>query len=488
MTKAWLLLLSLAVLPLAAKPPADGTWELAFQDDFDGTRLDPEVWQSQAGPSGHILSSRWPENVEVKDGLLRLLTKQEERAGQQWTSGNVWTKPQFGPGYYEARYRYGAAAGLNNAFWLWKVVPWKTGGLTEIDINEGHYPNEINTNIHYHRDHRGAHHFGNAKAFTYDGLDLAKEFHTYGLQWTPSELIFYFDDQPIRTLPHNIFVGEGMQVMFSSAVAKFAGAVTDALDGTAMEVDWVKVYRRNEPWPTRPASAPLKFPAAIRWHESAGLDTCADGELPASWHRLRGTESGAASLQNVPVLRWTTVGGKADTLETVQPASEAIGNRGLALVGNDLVYAPLPEPVNGPVLLTFDLMLSSPWTTFTLATAGPGYDPERVRQSASEWAWTERVGLYLTVVGGGYLRCYADNAWHELGLVDPGVWLNVQLRLDPADGTFELAATGMPPARGRFRNPVDGLAGLVFHNRPQEDEPAPAYFANLRVGELPAAP
>jgi beta-glucanase (GH16 family) len=148
-----------ALVPAALAAPAPGSflpggpskWKLSWSEEFDGqdAKLD-ERWISQNGPSGHILCSRWRENVEVKDGTLRLVNKKEKRGGQDWTSGSITTKEKFLYGYFECRYRYAAAEGTNNSFWLMtqnKTQPEK-GKNFEIDINEGHFPNEINTNIH----------------------------------------------------------------------------------------------------------------------------------------------------------------------------------------------------------------------------------------------------------------------------------------------------------------------------------------------------
>lgn len=134
-----------------AEPPKDKTWELAFEDDFSGTTADLSArWAFQNGPSGHILCSRWRENAVVDNGVLRLLNKKETRAGQDWTSASIWTKQEFKYGYFECRYKYGSTTGLNNSFWLMtsgKERP-EVPVRFEIDINEGHFPNQINTNIH----------------------------------------------------------------------------------------------------------------------------------------------------------------------------------------------------------------------------------------------------------------------------------------------------------------------------------------------------
>ncbi|WP_334318966.1 family 16 glycosylhydrolase [Termitidicoccus mucosus] len=151
------LLLSLASIvfieaPLSADPPPGGEWRLVFADEFDYADADLDrEWISQNGPSGHILSSRWRENARVENGVLKLIGKKENRGGQDWTAGNIWTKKLFKYGYFECRYKYAAATGTNNSFWLmtqgWQQIPAGKKRF-EIDINEGHYPDEINVNLH----------------------------------------------------------------------------------------------------------------------------------------------------------------------------------------------------------------------------------------------------------------------------------------------------------------------------------------------------
>lgn len=127
-------------------------WKLEWQDEFGYSNEQlGSLWQFQNGPTENpwVLSSRWRDNVTVEDGVLHLHSKKETRAGQNWTTGNVWSKRTFGYGYYEARMKYAGAYGTNNSFWLWPKQGVDAGQKAcEIDINEGHYPNIINTNVH----------------------------------------------------------------------------------------------------------------------------------------------------------------------------------------------------------------------------------------------------------------------------------------------------------------------------------------------------
>ena len=130
-------------------PPSPG-WELAFEEQFDGGDAELDArWDFQNGPSGHILCSRWRDNAVLDNGILRMIARKEDRAGQDWTAASLWTKQEFQYGYYECRYRYAPVAGTNNSFWIMQK-PGSASGRFEIDINEGHYPFEVNMNLHQH--------------------------------------------------------------------------------------------------------------------------------------------------------------------------------------------------------------------------------------------------------------------------------------------------------------------------------------------------
>lgn len=220
-------------------PPNPGQWELAFSDDFNGNWLDTNVWRSAQGQSwGKLLSARYPENVAVTNGLLRLITRKEKRGGKEWTSAMLsTTKFRQKYGYWESRYRYAAASGLNQAFWMNPGTKEKDKSF-EIDVNEGHYPTDINSSLHQ----SGL--VSQSKRFVAD-YDLAADFHVYAVDWSEREVIYYFDGQEIYRVP-NTKAHLEVPVIFATAVLPFwAGPVTDALDGKSMDVDWVRVYQRK---------------------------------------------------------------------------------------------------------------------------------------------------------------------------------------------------------------------------------------------------
>jgi len=231
--------------PVPSQLPA-GNWKLVFQDEFSGTLQDVDAgWIFQNGPSGHILCSRWRDNASVSNGVLHLNARKETRAGQAWTAASLWTRSRFKYGYFECRYRYAKATGTNNSFWLMTLEgtgPDKKEGKFEIDINEGHVPSEINMNVHNWSGKHWAKHTDLVK----EGADLTETYHLYGLAWDENALVWYFDGQEIRREPNTI-CRLPAPVFLSLAVIKWGGLVTDAIDGTSMDVDFVRVYERATP-------------------------------------------------------------------------------------------------------------------------------------------------------------------------------------------------------------------------------------------------
>jgi hypothetical protein len=219
-----------------AGPPRESQWKLTFHDDFNGDTLDRLAWSVDSSSPAHIQSSRWPENVEVKEGVLSLLTKREQRGGKEWTTGHIWTR-QFRQlyGYFEARLRIGKASGLNNAFWLFTTNP----AVHEIDITESHFPRRNNYTIHNY----GANPRTAVGRFWISPFDMSDDFQVFGAEWDAAGVTFYVNGARVgRTLC--AFCTVPADVRLSTAVIPWAGTITEALDGTRMDVEWVRVYRR----------------------------------------------------------------------------------------------------------------------------------------------------------------------------------------------------------------------------------------------------
>jgi beta-glucanase (GH16 family) len=236
-------------LVLAPNPPPGGDWQLVFEDRFDKPAVDESVWTIDNSVRVRNRLGRWRENVEIKDGHIRLLNKVESRNGCVWSSGNLLTKNEWQYGYFEASYRYARAIGINNAFWGFSKNT--DNPQVELNPNEGWYPDIINAHfyIHHKKDGKTTHLTNGTADGTLLGYrageNLADDFHVYGMEWNEKELIFYFDGREIRRLP-NIDCHRPIAVWFSTYIADWAGGkATRAVDGSFMEVDWVRVWQKE---------------------------------------------------------------------------------------------------------------------------------------------------------------------------------------------------------------------------------------------------
>ena len=230
-----------------AGPPTDEEWVMTFNDEFLGDSVNWDVWISgQYGPGGSVQSARGPDNAVVKDGNLYMMTKKEKKADKEWTTAHMWVSPTVfrqAYGYFEARYKICESTGINNAFWL-MTSPALVSDSTqnfELDINEGHYPNEVCATYHeYSTGERIAY----SKSYR-SAYNLALDYHTYALEWNPDELIYYCDGMEIAR-HKNINAHIALFPYLSSAVLSWAGTVKDDADGTAQIVDYVRVWQRPQ--------------------------------------------------------------------------------------------------------------------------------------------------------------------------------------------------------------------------------------------------
>ena len=125
-------------------------WRMTWNDEFDypDSMLEKNWISQNSDVNTTIACGRWRENCLISNGTLKLMNKGPKSGyPSPYTSGNVWSRKTFQYGYFECRYKYAAAHATNNSFW---IMATSGSPRFEIDINEGHYPNEIATNTHNH--------------------------------------------------------------------------------------------------------------------------------------------------------------------------------------------------------------------------------------------------------------------------------------------------------------------------------------------------
>lgn len=462
--------------------PSHATWDLAFRDEFDGDSVDWNVWKSENGKRSER-TGRYPANNVVKDGFLYQYTRklQPQIDGMDWSCAAIETRDYTQTyGYFECRMKYNPYH--NNAFWLFRPrdkfpqPPW-----CEVDINEGHTPNQVRLSLHWFTwpmgDKQPLELHTSHEIQRIPGAELDKEFHVYGCEWNEREFVYYFDGKPIRRVKNPGF-NAPMDIRISTLITgrelkQYEKDGRDkSIDGSAMVVDWVRSWRRtrevgNATYEALPIvnykittdSKPLLTKAGVPAKPLASTRFGDDIKLPDGWY--------------------------------VGDGKPLVKDGVLSLVADDYAYWLFPSEVNTRMELTFETR-QEPCADNGLLISTLGKfdqnDPAKVRISYHDG----NVGLYLWFAERfvRYFRGnYTEKGFHYSGQVLPKKeWQTYRLVIDFPQQAFELY--GGSPERfvgsGEFRNPQKNARGLAFKTRKVGEEFAtgretPVELRNLNV-------
>lgn len=240
----------------------DESYNLVFDDEFDGTTLDTTKWRYNYSWGHSHNHGAWciEENVRLEDGKLVLVGEDKQHpdaVGKQgtfnnqkydiiYTSGAVNTHHvwNFNYGYFEGRFKMPKGKGLWPAFWM-----LKDGWPPEIDMFEilCSKPTQVLTNYHYGPSWNNTGSFYNVNDV---GVDITDDFHTYGYLWTPNKMEWYFDNKQIAktyTDKSRIAESNGMYMIINLAIRGWDGDPDETTVWPArFECDWVRVWQANE--------------------------------------------------------------------------------------------------------------------------------------------------------------------------------------------------------------------------------------------------
>jgi hypothetical protein len=192
-------------------------------------------WAPQIDDTVALKSCRRADNVEASDVGAKFRTLIATDCHAHWSTGSIYTKAPYPYGFFEATLKIADIKGMNNAFWL------TTQDHYEIDVGEIEYPNYSHLGLQYWPTSRTEKHAGVGFGATFAD-NLSKSFHDYGVLWTPSELIFEVDGEPIAALNTNGAIKGPANVWFSAALADWAnGPVPDHPEGHGMVVQSLRI-------------------------------------------------------------------------------------------------------------------------------------------------------------------------------------------------------------------------------------------------------
>ncbi len=242
---------ALALVCRAEEPrpnlPAEAakTFRLAWHDEFDGDRVDEAKWNFRTGPAWW--STQQKENISVSGGVMRIALKKEDAQKMNYTAGGLISKPQFRYGYYEARFRCPPGRGWHTSFWLMNTQRAEQ----EIDICENDSINVHRYSVNTHRYHPKHTSVGFKIVET---PDLSADFHTWGCEFTPAKVTYYFEGKEVASFPVDMMKHNDHSIWLTSLAASLGGTknVDDEKLPAAAEYDYVRFFEPLAPYEIPP--------------------------------------------------------------------------------------------------------------------------------------------------------------------------------------------------------------------------------------------
>ena len=257
---------ALVVFVTGSKP----TFKEAWTDDFAVENLDESKWTIVTGNGcpdlcgfGNNEAQFYtddPSNVRIEDGFLVIEAHKTNDPNQAFTSGKLVTKHKadWKYGKIEMKAKLPAGRGTWPAFWMLPTLPdrsldWPMDG--EIDIMEhvGYNAGMIYGTIHTSKYN---HQIGTQRTDSLLISDAHESFHVYGIEWSPSKISWYVDNETYLTLLRNEddysgwpFDDNEYHIIINLAVGGNWGGrqgIDESIWPQKYVIDYVKYYQLEE--------------------------------------------------------------------------------------------------------------------------------------------------------------------------------------------------------------------------------------------------
>lgn len=271
----------LSALVVVPRQPRADDWQLVWQDEFEGDRLDSSKWSPNLWPPRKVNDEDQAytgreKNIRLEDGMLVIEAHKEDHEGAEYTSGRIHTagKGDFLYGRFEMRAKLPSGQGTWPAFWMLPSDPFRYATTCDDGEWQGNHecdawPNSGEIDILEHVGYQMDHVHGTVHNEAYywvkweqrkgrillDGVD--EKFHVYALEWTPQRIDAFVDDAHYFT-----YVNEGtgwnawpydhpfhliLNIAVGGVWGRAGGPIDDSIFPQRMLVDYVRVYERREP-------------------------------------------------------------------------------------------------------------------------------------------------------------------------------------------------------------------------------------------------
>jgi beta-glucanase (GH16 family) len=246
-----------------------GVWTIVWQDEFDGpagSPPDPTKWKHQIGEDmwGNKELEYYTDSTDNSsldgEGHLLITARQEAAGNKMYTSARLTTNGTYKRlyGKFEARMRLARGRGLWPAFWMmgddFDQVGWPTCGEIDVMEQRGSVLTHVWSGLHGPG-------YGDRFVVLTAGLGLVPggvdvDFHTYGVEWDPNNVVFLIDDVPFLQLNSRrrppgarwVYEHPYFMILNMAVGGEFPGSPDETtVFPYSIAVDWVRVSARQTP-------------------------------------------------------------------------------------------------------------------------------------------------------------------------------------------------------------------------------------------------
>ncbi|RGN36438.1 glycoside hydrolase family 16 protein [Bacteroides oleiciplenus] len=217
-------------------------YKLVWADEFESSRLDTSKWRYRIGKSG--TSYQRAENVSLKDGKLWIDLKKEPYKTMEYTGGGIISKFPVKYGYFEVSVKIDGGYGWHESFW----TTWTSGFENQLPEYKEMPRLEIDCFEHYTKHDQHIFSYGAIQWYPLHGdvnrdfktteEDLTQTYNTFGFEFTPDYLNYYYNGQLLKTVDTRA-LPQHDQYLWLSCIANQPDAVPSGL----VSFDNIRYYK-----------------------------------------------------------------------------------------------------------------------------------------------------------------------------------------------------------------------------------------------------